>query len=194
MAYLVVGLLLFLGVHSIGIFAPAWRDATAARLGDATWKALFGFASIIGFVMLVHGYALARQDPQVLYATPLWMRHVTALLMLPVFPLLLATYLPGRIKTAVKHPTLTATKTWALAHLLANGAVADVLLFGGFLAWAVADRIAVGKRPVPRRTPGAPPSRWNDLVAVVAGLALYALFVGWAHERLIGIPAMLPPH
>jgi uncharacterized membrane protein len=192
MGYLIVGLLVFLGVHSVAIVAPAWRDATAARLGDPTWKALFGLVSVIAFVMLVHGYALARHDPQVLYTTPAWMRHVAAILMLPVFPLLLATYLPGRIKTAVKHPTLTATKTWALAHLLVNGTVADVLLFGGFLAWAVADRIAVGKRATPRRTPGAPPSRWNDLVALAGGLVLYLLFVGWAHERLIGVPTFLP--
>lgn len=193
MLYLVLGLLLFLGMHSIAIAAPAWRDATAARLGDPTWKLVFSFVSVVGFIMLVRGYALARLDPQVLYATPFWMRHVAALLMLPVFPLFLATYLPGRIKAAVKHPTLTATKTWAVAHLLVNGTVADVLLFGGFLAWAVADRIAVGKRAKPRRTPGAPPARWNDLIAVVGGLLLYVLFVAWVHPRVIGVP-VVPPH
>jgi uncharacterized membrane protein len=192
MVYLLVGLLVFLGVHSIGIFAPGWREATMARLGEPAWKASFALASAIGFLLLVHGYALARHDPHVLYETPSWMRHVTAVLMLPVFPLLLATYLPGRIKSAVKHPTLTATKAWALAHLLVNGAVADVLLFGGFLAWAVADRIAVGKRAVARRTPGAPPARWNDLVALAGGLLLYVFFVGWAHTRLIGVPVALP--
>jgi uncharacterized membrane protein len=192
MVYLVAGLVLFFGVHSLAIVAPAWRDATAARLGDATWKALFSLTSLIGFVMLVHGYGLARADPQVLYAPAPVLRHVAALLMLPVFPLLLAAYLPGRIKAAVKHPMLTATKTWAVAHLLVNGTVADVLLFGGFLAWAVADRIAVGKRAVPRRIPGSPPSRWNDLVAIVGGLVIYVVFVGWAHQRLFGVAPMLP--
>ncbi|HET9693557.1 MAG TPA: NnrU family protein [Steroidobacteraceae bacterium] len=192
MTYLVAGLLLFFGIHSIAIVAPAWRDATAARLGDATWKALFALGSVIGFIMLVHGYGLARAEPQVLYVPPTWMRHVAALLMLPVFPLLLATYLPGRIKAAVKHPMLTATKAWALAHLLVNGTVADVLLFGGFLAWAVADRIAVGRRAVERRTPASPPSRWNDLVAIVGGLVLYGLFVGWLHQLLFGVAPMLP--
>ncbi len=192
MTYLVAGLLLFFGIHSIAIAAPAWRDATAARLGDPAWKTLFSLGSVIGFVMLVHGYGLARADPQVLYTSPAWMRHVAALLMLPVFPLLLATYLPGRIKAAVKHPMLTATKAWALAHLLVNGTVADVLLFGSFLAWAVADRIAVGKRPVERRIPASPPSRWNDLVAVLGGLVLYGLFVGWLHQRLFGVAPMLP--
>ena len=155
MSYLVLGLVIFFGIHSIAIVVPAWRDATAMRLGDATWKAVFTLASVVGFVMLVHGYGLARADPQVLYTPPAWARHVAALLMLPVFPLLLATYLPGRIKAAVKHPMLTATKAWALAHLLANGTVADVLLFGSFLAWAVADRISLKHRPQ-RPLPGAP--------------------------------------
>ena len=193
MSWLVAGLLLFFGLHSIAIVAPAWRDATAARLGDPTWKALYSIGSLIGFVMLVHGYGLARADALVLYAPPTWMRHVAALLMLPVFPLLLATYLPGRIKAAVKHPMLTATKAWALAHLLVNGSLADVLLFGSFLAWAVADRIAVGKRPVERRIPGSPPARWNDAVAIVGGLALYALFVGGLHQRWFGVAPLLPP-
>jgi uncharacterized membrane protein len=143
-------------------------------------------------MMLVHGYGIARADPTILYTPPAWMRHVAALLMLPVFPLLLAAYLPGRIRTAVKHPMLTATKAWALAHLLANGSLADVLLFGGFLAWAVADRIAVGKRAVPRRIPGSPPGRFNDAIAIVGGLALYVVFVAWAHQRFIGVPPMLP--
>lgn len=192
MGYLIVGLVVFLGVHSIAIVAPAWRDATAARLGDASWKAAFALASVIGFVMLVHGYGLARFDPQVLYVTPPWMRHVAALLMLPVFPLLLAAYLPGRIRTAVAHPMLTATTAWAVAHLLVNGTVADVLLFGGFLVWAVADRIAVGKRAAQRKTPASPPSRWNDAVAIGGGLVLYVVFVGWMHARLFGVAPL--PH
>ena len=193
MTYLVAGLLLFFGVHSIAIVAPAWRDGMAAKLGDAPWKAIYSMVSVIGFVMLVHGYGLARAEPTVLYTPPAWMRHAAALLMLPVFPLLLAAYLPGRLKRAAKHPMLLAVKLWALAHLLVNGSLADVLLFGGFLAWAVADRIAVGKRAVQRRpmVMGAP-SPVNDVLAVVGGLALYVLFVAWAHQRFIGVPPMLP--
>jgi uncharacterized membrane protein len=153
---------------------------------------MYSLLSVIGFVLMVQGYGLARLDPTILYTPPLWLRHVAALLLLPVFPLLLAAYLPGRIKAAVKHPMLTATKAWALAHLLVNGSVADVLLFGGFLAWAVADRIAVGKRAAPRRTPGAPPSKVNDVIAVIGGLAIYVVFVVWAHQRFIGVPPFLP--
>lgn len=192
MTYLIAGLLLFFGVHSIAIVAPAWRDTMAARLGDATWKALYAVVSVIGFVMLVHGYGIARADPQVLYTPPGWMRHVAALLMLPVFPLLVSTYRPGRISAAVKHPMLTATKAWALSHLLVNGNVADVLLFGAFLAWAVADRIAVGRRAVQRKVPAAAPSRLNDVIAVIGGLAIYVVVVAWAHQRFFGVAPMLP--
>lgn len=147
MLILVIGLVIFLGVHSISIVAPAWRDAMAGRLGVAAWKGLYALVSIAGFALLVWGYGLARQDPVVLYYPPIWARHAVAILMLPVFPLLLAAYFPGRIRAAVSHPMLTATQAWALAHLLANGMLADVLLFGGFLTWAVLDRISVGTRP-----------------------------------------------
>lgn len=189
MLVLVTGLVIFLGVHSISIVAPAWRDSMAQRLGVEPWKRIYSVASIAGFAMLVWGYGLARQEPVILYQPPPWLRHVTALLMLPVFPLLFATYFPGRIQAAVKHPTLTATKAWAVAHLLANGALADVLLFGAFLAWAVLDRISVGKR-APRPVPGAPPSKLNDAIVIVGGLAVYALFVGWAHLWLFRVAPM----
>jgi uncharacterized membrane protein len=183
---LILGLVIFLGTHSVSILAPAWRDATAAKLGPMAWRAAYSLLSIVGFLLIIRGYAAARLDPVVIYQPPVFLRHVAALLMLPVFPLLLAAYLPGRIKTATKHPMLAATKAWATAHLLANGMLADVLLFGGFLAWAIADRISAGKRPA-RPLPGAPPSKFNDLIAIVGGLAVYAVFVTWAHARLFGV-------
>jgi uncharacterized membrane protein len=186
MPKLVAGLLIFLGAHSVRIVAPAWRDAMVSRLGPITWKAVYSVVSLVGFVLIIKGYAQARLDPTVLYSPPTWLRHVTALLMLPVFPLLLASHLPGRIKSAVKHPMLAATKAWAVAHLLANGMLADVLLFGGFLVWAVLDRISAGKRPAPVATGRG--SVRNDVIAVVGGLVIYAVFVKWAHLRLIGVP------
>lgn len=189
MGLLALGLILFLGVHSVSIVAPGWRDAMAARLGELGWKRLYSVASIVGFVALVYGYGAARQDPVPVYVPPVGLRHLAALLMLPVFPLLLAAYLPGRIKAAARHPMLAAVQLWAVSHLLANGMLADVLLFGGFLAWAVADRVSVGRRPA-RPLPGAPPSRVNDAIAVIGGLALYALFVFWAHQRLFGAPPL----
>ncbi|MEO6410408.1 MAG: NnrU family protein [Burkholderiaceae bacterium] len=187
MELLVVGLLIFLGVHSVAIVAPRWRDAQRARMGEGPWKGLFALASALGLGLIVYGYGVARHAPVVLYTPPIWGRHLAALLLLPVFPLVLSTYLPGRIKSAAKHPTLLATKLWALAHLLANGNLADVLLFGGFLAWAVADRIAAKRRAVARVLPGAQPAPMNDAIALVGGLVLYALFVVWAHRWIIGV-------
>jgi uncharacterized membrane protein len=187
MTILILGLVIFLGIHSISIVAPGVRDRWAAAMGANAWRAVYSLISLAGFVLLVHGYGLARQSPTVIYSPPLWLRHVALLLMLPVFPLLFAAYLPGRIKSALKHPMLVAIKTWALAHLLANGMLADVLLFGGFLAWAVLDRISL-KRRVARPVAGAPPSPWNDAIAIVGGLAVYVITVYWLHRVLIGVP------
>jgi uncharacterized membrane protein len=186
MTLLLLGLVIFLGLHSVSIVAPAWRDAQVAARGEGAWKGIYSVASLIGFALLVYGYGLARQSPVVLYTPPVWMRHVALLLMVPVFPLLFAAYLPGRIKAAAKHPMLLATKIWATAHLLANGTLNDVLLFGAFLAWAVADRISVKRRPV-RPLPGAPARPLNDVIALVGGLGLYAVFLMGLHARLIGV-------
>jgi len=186
MLYLILGLVLFLGMHSVEIVPPGMRANAIARMGERPWKALYALISLVGFVLIIWGYGMARQEPVLLYAPPVWMRHLSALIMLPVFPLLLAAYLPGRIKTALKHPMLAAVKFWALAHLLANGMLADVLLFGSFLAWAVADRISFKRRVVrPIRT--APPGKMNDVIAVVGGLAIYVMFVMGLHARLFGV-------
>ncbi len=189
MTVLIIGMAVFLGVHSLLIVAPGARDLAIGRIGAGAYKAAYGALALIGFVLIVHGFALARRDPAIVYVPPHALRHLTMLLMLPVFPLLLAAYLPGRIKTATKHPMLLAVKTWAFAHLLANGLAPDVVLFGGFLAWAVADRISLKRRP-PRAPHAAPARPWNDAVAVIAGLALYAIVVGWAHRAFIGVAPM----
>ena len=189
MLVFIAGLVLFLGIHSVSIVAPRWRTATLARLGEARWKGLYALAAGVGLALLIVGYGLARRDPVVLYAPPAAMRHLALVVMLPVFPLLFAAYLPGRIQAAAKHPMLLAVKFWALAHLLANGTLADVLLFGGFLAWAVADRISVKRRSAGdvHEVRTAPPRRANDAIAVVGGLVVYAAFVFWAHRWLIGV-------
>lgn len=187
MSLLVLGLVLFLGVHSVSIVAPAWRDGQVARRGERAWKGVYALVSLVAFVLLIYGYGLARQAPVVLYSPPAALRHLALLLMLPVFPLLFAAYMPGRIQRAAKHPMLLAVKFWAAAHLLANGTLADVLLFGAFLVWAVADRISVKRRGAPRSVPGAPPSAFNDIVALVGGLVVYVVFLFWAHHWLIGV-------
>lgn len=185
MTLLIIGLVLFLGVHSISIVAAPWRDRMAAQLGNG-WRALYSLISLAGFVLIIYGYGQTRLAPQVLYVPPAWLRHVAMTVMLPVFPLLLAVYLPGRIRAATKHPMLLATKLWALAHLLANGMLADVLLFGGFLLWAGADRASF-KRRVAREIKTAPFHPRNDWIAVIAGLAIYAVVVMWGHAALIGV-------
>jgi len=185
MIYLVLGLVLFLGVHSISIIAPAWRDRTAARLGNA-WRGLYSLISIAGFIVLIWGYGIARQNSVMLYAPPAWARYIAAVLMLPVFTLLLAAYLPGRLKGALKHPMLIGIMLWAVAHLIATGMLANVVLFGGFLAWAVADRISFTWR-TQRPIPMAPSMKLNDGIAIVAGLALYVVFEHWLHVRWIGV-------
>ena len=186
MTTMVLGLLLFFGVHSLSILAPGFRDARIAAWGAGRWKLLYSLFSLVGFLLLIQGYAVLRLEPHIVYVPPDGLRHLAALLMLPVFPLLLATYLPGRIKRAAKHPMLVAVKLWAVAHLLANGMLADVLLFGGFLVWAVADRISLKRRPA-STAPAASGSVVNDVIVVVGGLGLYAAFVMALHERLFGI-------
>ena len=185
MLMLVAGLFLFLGVHSVSIVSRSGRDAMVQKLGEGAWKGIYSLVALAGFVLIIYGYAQAREAPVPLYQLPTGFRHASALLMLPVFVLLAAAYLPGRIQRAAKHPMLLAVKFWALAHLLANGTLADVLLFGSFLGWAVADRISVKRRGV--ASPQAPGSAVNDGIALGVGLGVYVLFVVWAHAWLFGV-------
>lgn len=190
MTLLVLGLILFLGIHSISIIARPARDGLVARLGEWPYKGLYSIVAIAGFVLILQGYAEARLTPTVLYTPPDALRHLSMGLMLVVFPALLAAYLPGRIKTTLKHPMLVAVKAWALAHLLVNGTLADVLLFGSFLAWAVVDRISMKRRPAGGSALALPATKFNDLLVVIGGLGLYVAFAFWLHPAWIGVPVM----
>ena len=188
MTLLILGLVLFLGVHSTRIVADGWRSATIARVGEKPWKGIYSLLSIAGFVLLVIGYGAARQSPVVLYAPPVWTRHLAALLTIPAFVLLVAAYVPGNaIKRAVGHPMMAGVKVWALAHLLANGTLADVLLFGTFLSWAVLAFVAARRRDRAAGTsyPAGPGSR--TAIAVVVGLVAWAVFAFALHRPLIGV-------
>jgi uncharacterized membrane protein len=189
MSYLIVGLAVFLGIHSVSIVAPEWRVRMIARMGEQPWKGAFSVISIASFVLLVYGYGQARMTPVVLYSPPQGLRHLALLLMLPVFPMFVSTYFPGRIKSTLKHPMLVSIKLWAVAHLLANGTLNDVILFGAFLVWAVADRISVKRRSAAEQhhVPEVPPRPFNDAIAVVIGLAIYVAFVLAVHRWLIGV-------
>lgn len=184
MTNFLLGLLLFFGMHSTSIIALPLRDRLAAMSGLG-WKSFYGLVSLAGIILVARGYAELRQTPTLLYDSPVWLRHVAAALLLPTFVLFLSAYFPGKIKNAVRHPQLVAVKLWALAHLLVNGTLADVMLFGSFLLWAIADRISMKGRTA-RPIPGAPASRANDVIAIAAGLALYAATVFWFHEMLVG--------
>ena len=186
MTTLVLGLLLFLGIHSISIFMPQWRDAMHARVGELAWKGVYSLIAIAGFVLIIWGYGDARATAEVIYQPPYWTRWLAAALMLPVFPLLLAPYFPGRIKATLKHPMIIAVKSWSFAHLLVNGTSADLLLFGGFLAWAVLDHISLKRRPQ-RPIRALAPRAINDVIAVVLGLVIYMAFMHGLHLRLIGV-------
>ena len=192
MAMMIAGLVLFFGAHSVAIVAPRWRTRVLLHLRAGWWKGVYSLASGAGLALLLFGFARARVTPLVLYVAPAWLHHVTWLLMLPVFPLLLAAYLPGRTRSAARHPMLAAVKLWATAHLLVNGTLPDVLLFGSFLAWAVAVRISLKRRaPSPAPAPAAPPSRYNDPIALLLGLALYLLFIWRLHALIIGAPLLV---
>jgi uncharacterized membrane protein len=188
MTLLILGLVLFLGMHSVRIVADDFRSAQVARLGINGWKAIHSIVSIAGFVLLVYGYGLARESPTVLFVPPPWMRHVTALLTIPAFVLLAAAYVPGtRIKRAVGHPMVAGVKIWAFAHLLANGKVADVTLFGAFLAWAVFDYVAARRRDRAAGTVYVSGPVARDVTAVLVGLAAYVVFAFWLHAWWIGV-------
>jgi len=191
MTTLIIGLALFLGVHSVSTVNAAWRDGIVERIGKASWQGLYSLVALAGLVLIIYGYGLARQEPVFLYTPPSWLRNIALVLMIPVFVLILAPYFPGRIKTTARHPMLLATKLWALSHLFANGTLADVVLFGSFIAWAGMNRMSM-KRREPRTVPGAPSSKWNDLIVPALGIVIYAIVVGGAHLRLIGVPVGSP--
>lgn len=183
MTMLLAGLILLLGSHSVSLFGSAWRDRAVARMGRGPWMGLYSLASLAGLILVVSGFGTARQNGTLLYA-PLSPR-LALILMIPVFPLALASILPGHIRMAVRHPLMLAILLWSTAHLLANGSSADVLLFGAFLVWAMAEWFSQDQRSRPARPARSP--RQNDAVAVVGGLALYIAFVGGLHHWLFGV-------
>lgn len=188
MAYLILGLFIFLGVHSVRIVADGWRTQTRSRLGELAWKGLFSVASLIGFGLLVWGFGLARQQPVQLWSPPPAMRHLAALLTLVSFVLLAAAYVPGNgIKARLHHPMVLAAKVWALAHLLANGNLAHVVLFGSFLVWAIFNFSAARRRDRAAGTPYPPGSAGATAITVVAGLGAWIAFALWLHGLLIGV-------
>jgi uncharacterized membrane protein len=188
MAALIAGLVLFLGVHSTRIFADDWRSARIAAMGEKRWKGVYTLASLAGFALIVWGYGQARLAPVVLYSPPVWTRHVAALLLILAFVLIAAAYVKGtRIKARVGHPMVLGVKVWAFAHLLANGMLADVVLFGSFLAWAVVLYIVSRRRDRRAGVAYPPGPASSDAKAIAAGVVAWAIFGFVLHGPLIGV-------
>jgi len=185
---LVLGLAVFIGVHLVTTQREL-RARLVGRLGEGGYKGLYSLAAAIGLALIVYGFALYRATGWIdVWYPPHWTRHVSALLMLFAAVSLVAAYIRGNIKRTLKHPMLVAVKLWALAHLVSNGDLGSILLFGGLLAWAVVDRISLKRRGDPDGPPIPTRGLANDAAAVVVGLALYAGLAFWFHPHIIGVP------
>ena len=189
MGMLVLGLVVFLGAHSVRIFAEGWRTRGIARLGEMGWKGLYAVVSLIGLALIVWGFALARQQPVVLWSPPAMLKHLNALFTLLAFIGVAAAYVPrNRLRARLHHPMVLGVKLWAFGHLLATGTLADLVLFGAFLLWAVLDFRSARQRDRAAGTVYPAGRAGPTVVAVVLGLAAYAGFAFWAHMAWIGVP------
>lgn len=188
MTLLVLGLLIFLGVHSVRMVADGWRSAQIARFGEAAWKGAYSLLSLAGFGLVVWGFALARQQPHYLWSAPPGLRHAGAALTLAAFILIAATYVPrNAIKAWVHHPMLLGVQLWALAHLLAGGNAQRITLFAAFLAWSVLCLLAARKRDRDARTVYRAGTAGATMATLAIGGAAWALFAFWLHGWLIGV-------
>lgn len=189
MTYLIIGLVLFLGLHSVRIVGEDWRARQLQARGEAVYKGVYSVFSLLGLVLIVYGFGVARETPVVLWTVPVALRHVAALLVLLAFVLLAAAYVPGNaIKARVHHPMVLGVKTWALAHLLTTGRLETTVLFGAFLLWAVLDFSAARKRDRLAGTATVvPASKAATVLTVGLGAGAYAVFAVLLHGLLIGI-------
>ena len=190
MGALVLGLVLFLGVHSVRIVGEGWRTRMRARVGEGPWKGLYSLVSSVGFVLLVWGFAQARRHTVVLWpAPPVWVgRDVTSLLVLVAFVFFVATYVPGnQIKAKLHHPQVLAVKVWAFGHLIANNTLADLVLFGAFLLWAIFDFRSSRLRDRAAGTVYAPGLPSRTAITIAIGVIAWAVFAFWLHRAWIGV-------
>lgn len=191
MSLLLLGLILFLLPHSLRIVADGWRTRMITRIGLMPWKGVYALLSLAGFVLIVQGYADARTSA-LLYDPPYFTRYIAGLLMLISLVLVAAAYVPrNHIKAALGHPMLAGTKLWAFAHLLSNGRLSDVILFGAFLAWAIAGFINARKRDRSAGTVYPPGDELRTMLTVVAGVGVWAVLVSGVHQYLIGVPPFI---
>lgn len=188
MSILIVGLLIFLGVHSLRIFAAAFCQRVQENLGMTTWKVVFALISIVGFVLIVWGFSLARQQPVLLYTSPRAFKHANALFTLIAFILVAAAYIPhNHIKEKIGHPMLAGTKLWAFGHLLAIGFLHDVILFGAFLIWAVLLFVVSRRRDRRDGVVRQQGTIKGDILSLMVGVFGWVVFAFFLHIRWIGV-------
>lgn len=191
---MILGLLLFLGTHSMRAVAPGARDAVIDKIGQKGWMALAGVLSLAGFVLIIIGFGQARLEPfwlQRIWGSPSWTAHVTALIMLLAFISLIAAYVPkNHVKAAVGHPMILSVKIWSLGHLLANGELASVILFGSFLVWSVVAYASARKRDRIEGTARVQANWAATGITLVAGVIVYVVFAFYLHMLLIGRPVI----
>ena len=188
MTFLILGLIIFLGVHSLRIVADDWRTAQVARLGAGAWKGMYSLVSLVGLVLIIWGYGQTRPESVVLWNPLGWTRQLVAPLTLLAFVLIAAGNVPGtHFKTWIGHPMVAGVKTWAFAHLIANGTLAGVILFGGFLVWSVVAFVSLRGRDRVAATIYPPGTLTRDALATVIGVAAWAAFAFYLHGWLIGV-------
>lgn len=191
MLQLISGLILFLGIHSTLLFAPSVKSTVVARSGALAWRAIYSLVALAGLVLIIVGYGASRQAPVMIWVPPTGLSHLALLLTLPAFILLAAAYVPNNhMKAKMGHPMYLAIKTWALAHLLANGMLADILLFGSFLAWAIAGFVVRRKQDRKAGTQYPQGTMGGNITTVVAGIVAWAVFAFYLHAMLIGVNPM----
>ena len=191
MSIFLVGLVLFVGIHSVYIVAPSVREAAIARIGYNPWRGIYSLVSLAGLVLLIYGYGLARQDPVRLFEPPVWARDFAFVVMAVALPLLVASFFPvaTRIGRFVHHPMLMSVTLWSVAHALAIGTLAGVLLSAAFFLWTLAARFSLIARPMTASST-APPQPMNDWIAVAIGLAVWTALMFVLHDWLIGVPLL----
>lgn len=188
MTLLITGLILFLGVHSTRIVADGWRGSMIGQLGLKKWKMVYSIIALIGLVLIVYGFGQTRADPAFIWEPPLWTRHMAALLTLLAFILFAAAEIPGNhIKSTLGHPMYMGTKIWAFAHLIANGRLGDIVLFGAILMWAITGYSAARRRDRRDGVVYPAPSSQKTAIAIIAGIVIWAVFALWLHRLLIGV-------
>jgi uncharacterized membrane protein len=188
MTVLILGLVVFIGVHSIRVVAARWRDAQIARFGVAAWRAAFAVLSLTGTVLTIYGYVLSRHAPVFVWSPPFWMPHVTALLTVIAFVLIVANYVRGNhIKRAVGYPLPCGIALWAVGHLLANGTLNDIVLFGTLFVWALTLAVTGRRRDRDAGIVNPPSAVARDVLVVVSGVVAWAIFVFYLHGPLIGV-------